>query len=189
MKAVRRVIMYIQCSLYYSGGRLLKHPTVLLITPRKRYTQAMRRSEAELSMLREQHSEAVSRKMLAIACFHNIIYYVHSHAFLLHKVPHIPSIIICCTCLFAQTDSELKRRLAVLDCQLRKEQQNKRRYQVAVEMLLQFVEVSVCALALIGCMQCFECACIQAGKVMILDQSSQDCHEALVNSPEADQIM
>ena len=55
-----------------------------------------------------------------------------------NKVPHISYIYVT-----AQTDSELKRRLAVLDCQLKKEQQNKRRYQVAVEMLLQFVEVSL----------------------------------------------
>lgn len=44
------------------------------------------------------------------------------------------------SCLNLQTPSELRRRMAVLDCQLRKEQQSCRRYQVAVEMLLSFSE-------------------------------------------------
>ena len=39
-----------------------------------------------------------------------------------------------------QTPSELRRRLAILDCQLKKEQQCSKRYQVAVEMLLTFGE-------------------------------------------------
>lgn len=39
-----------------------------------------------------------------------------------------------------QAPSELRRKLAILDCQLKKEQQSSKRYQVAVEMLLEFGE-------------------------------------------------
>lgn len=42
----------------------------------------------------------------------------------------------------AQSNKELKRRLAAVDCQLRKEQKVVRRYEVATEKLLQFVEVT-----------------------------------------------
>ncbi len=38
--------------------------------------------------------------------------------------------------------NELRKRLAVLSCQIKKEQMMSRRYQVATERLLQFVEVS-----------------------------------------------
>ena len=39
-----------------------------------------------------------------------------------------------------QTPSELRRKLAILDCQLKKEQQSSKRYQVALETLLDFGE-------------------------------------------------
>ena len=39
-----------------------------------------------------------------------------------------------------QTPLELRKKLAILDCQLKKEQQSSKRYQVAVEMLLAFGE-------------------------------------------------
>lgn len=42
-----------------------------------------------------------------------------------------------------QSNDELKRRLAAVDCQLRKEQKAVRRYEVATEKLLQFVEVTI----------------------------------------------
>ena len=63
-----------------SGGHLhaLKSLTGMMIIPCKHCPQAMRQSEAELSMLREQHSEAVSRKMLTIHTFTQIL----PHAFL-----------------------------------------------------------------------------------------------------------
>ena len=41
-----------------------------------------------------------------------------------------------------QTPAEMKRRMTVLDCQLKKEQASNRRYQVAVEMMLEFCEKS-----------------------------------------------
>ena len=54
-------------------------------------------------------------------------------------VTHPPSSVHVCD---MQTSSELRRRLATLDCQLKKEQQISRRYQVAAERLLQFTEVN-----------------------------------------------
>ena len=40
-----------------------------------------------------------------------------------------------------QLISDLQRRIATFDCQLRKEQATSRRFQTATEKLLQFVEV------------------------------------------------
>lgn len=43
--------------------------------------------------------------------------------------------------MFLQTLEEVRRKLAMLDTELNKEKSVSRRYQVAVEKLMQFVEV------------------------------------------------
>ena len=45
-------------------------------------------------------------------------------------------------CVYVQTLEEIRKKLAVLDSELSKEKGVSRRYQVAVERLMQFVEVA-----------------------------------------------
>ena len=75
-----------------------------------------------------------------------------------------------------QSAQDLRTHLAAMDCELRKEKATTRRYQVATERLLQFVEVW--AINLVSLLYQL-CAVIYI----------QNCHEALVKSPDADKIM
>lgn len=76
-----------------------------------------------------------------------------------------------------QSNDELKRRLAAVDCQLRKEQKAVRRYEVATEKLLQFVEVTILCIITAHCSESLETF------------FTQNCHEALIKTPEADRIL
>ena len=78
--------------------------------------------EAELSVLKEPQTDLVRiYKSGTVHQFYD-----------LYKIPRQ-----------TQSNNELRRRLSAVDCQLRKEQKAVRRYEVATEKLLQFVEVII----------------------------------------------
>ena len=76
-------------------------------------------------------------------------------------------------CVYVQTLEEIRKKLAVLDNELSKEKGVSRRYQVAVERLMQFVEVAK------GIWQIFRLT------LLLL----QNCHEVLVKSPDVDRVL
>lgn len=84
--------------------------------------QSVRIMEAELSVLKEEQPDLVEWLLHESGTDQ---YYIHCD----HDQ------------LFIQSNEELRRRLAAVDCQMRKEKKAVRRYEVATEKLLQFVEV------------------------------------------------
>lgn len=76
--------------------------------------------EAELSVLKEGESDLVRIHMVNNYC--DLLLYDEKYT--------------------VQSNEELRRRLAAVDCQMRKEKKAVRRYEVATEKLLQFVEVT-----------------------------------------------